>query len=224
MSRLMRRLGDQEFAVIGLGRFGWSLAVRLEETGHSVLGIDRNPEIVQQIANLLTETVALDATNEEALNAAGITEFNTVIVAIGDDFEAAALCVATLKEMGVPNVIARAISSRHNQLLHHIGADRVVQPLQDAGERLAEELGFPTLLKQLDLGPEHIIAQVAIPEGLIGKRLGDLTLREEEGVNILLIHRGADNIISPPPPTILQAGDILVVLGPTDSVLALADS
>ena len=223
MPRLMRHLGDQEFAVIGLGRFGSALAIRLEETGHSVLGADRDAVIVQEIANELTEVVVLDATNEDALRSAGISDFNTVVVAIGRDFEAAALCVATLKDMGVPNVIVQARSERHSQLFSRIGADRVVKPLQAGGERLAEELGIPALLKRLVLSSEYSIAEIAPPDTLLGKRIADLSLREAQRINILLIRRGNDIVISPQADTVLQAGDVLVVLGPTENILRLAD-
>jgi trk system potassium uptake protein TrkA len=188
-----------------------------------VLGIDRNAEIVQRNADDLTETVVLDATNEDALRAAGIPEFNTVIVAIGRDFEAAALCVGTLKDLGVPNVIVQARSLRHQQLFSRIGADRVVMPLQAGGERLAEELGIPALLKRLDLSPDYTIAELATPPSLVGKRIGDLNLRETQSINILIIRRGDEINVSPPAHVTLQENDVLVVLGPTENVLALAD-
>ena len=223
MPRLLRHLGDQEFAVIGLGRFGRALAVRLEETGHSVLGLDRDPAIVQEVANDLTEVVVLDATIEDALLAAGIPDFNTVIVAIGRDFEAAALCVATLKTLGVPNVIVQARSDRHGQLFTHIGADRVVKPLQTGGERLAEELGIPALLKRLDLGDEYSIAEIAPPASILGKRLSDLEWRETQQINILLIRRAGDIMVSPSADTVVREDDVLVALGPTANILALAD-
>ncbi len=223
MPRLLRHLGDQEFAVIGLGRFGRALAVRLEETGHSVLGIDRDAAIVQDVANELTEAVVLDATNEDALKAAGIPDFNTVVVAIGRDFEAAALCVAALKNLGVPNVIAQARSHRHSQLFARIGADRVVKPLQTGGERLAEELGIPALLKRLDLSDKYSIAEIAPPASILGQRISDLDWRATQQINILLIRRGDEIMVSPPADTVLQEGDILVALGPIANILALAD-
>ncbi len=224
MPRLMRRLGDQEFAVIGLGRFGRALAVRLEETGHAVLGIDHNPSLVQEVASLLTDTVVLDATNADALRAAGIPSFRTVIVAIGRDFEATMLCVGALKELDVPNIIAQARSDRHGHLLSLVGANRVVKPLQTGGERLAEELGIPALLKRLDISPGYTIAEIELPRKLQNKKLADLTLREKDAITILLIRRGDDVIVSPPANTVLQKGDSLIVLGPNDRVLALADS
>ena len=178
---------------------------------------------MQEVANDLTEVVVLDATIEDALQAAGIPDFNTVIVAIGRDFEAAALCVAALKTLGVPNVIVQARSERHGQLFSHIGADRVVKPLQAGGERLAEELGIPALLKRLDLDDEYCIAEIAPPASVLGERLSDLGWRENQQINILLIRRGDDIMVSPPADTVLQKTDVLVALGPTANIVALAD-
>jgi len=223
MKRFSTRLGDQEFAVIGLGRFGAGLALRLEETGHSVLGIDIRTDVVQRLADNLTAVVTLDATDDDALMAAGIKDFNTVIVAIGGDFEDAALCVAALKTIGVPNVIVQASSDRHRQLLERIGADRVVQPLQAGGRILAEELAFPALLKELSIGPDFIIAELKLPEDLVGKRLMDLDLREKYRINVLIIKRGNNMIVSPSAEKVLQKEDILVVLGPKNNVLHMVD-
>ena len=223
MKRFSTRLGDQEFAVIGLGRFGRALALRLEETGHSVLGIDINREVVQRVSDELTAAVVLDATDDDALKAAGIADFNTVIVAIGGEFEAAALCVAALKNLQVDNVIVQASSDVHRQLLLRIGADRVVQPLQAGGRILAEELAFPSLLKEVRIGPDYIIAELLLPPKLVGKRLMDLDLREASRINVLLIKRGDDLIVSPSADKELLADDLLVVLGPKENVLKLAD-
>ncbi len=223
MKRFSTRLGDQEFAVIGLGRFGRALALRLEETGHSVLGIDINPAVIQRVADELTAVVALDAVDDDALVASGIKDFNTVIVAMGGEFEATALCVANLKNMGIPTVIAQASSDQHRQLLLRIGADRVVQPLQDGGRTLAEELAFPALLKELSIGPDFIIGELLLPPKLVGKRLMDLDLRENYRINILLIKRRDQVIVSPKADKVLEDGDLLVVLGPKNNVLMLAD-
>jgi trk system potassium uptake protein TrkA len=223
IKRVSKRIGDQEFAVIGLGRFGRALALRLEETGHSVLGIDIDRGVVQRIADDLTAAVVLDATDEGALDAAGIKDFNTVIVALGGVFEAAALCVAALKGMEVPNVIVQASSDQHRQLLLRIGADRVVQPLQAGGRRLAEELAFPLLLRELSVGPDYIIAEISPPAKFIHKHLSELDLRDAYSINVLLIKRGKELLVSPSAETELLAGDILVVLGPKEKVLQLVD-
>jgi trk system potassium uptake protein TrkA len=131
----------REYAVIGLGRFGSSLALRLIELGHSVLGIDRDREIVQRLADDLTQTAVLDASDEVALQDVGITAFDAVIVAIGADFESNLMATTALKGLAVPLVIAKALSDRQRTILLRVGADRVILPEIEAGQRLADELG-----------------------------------------------------------------------------------
>ena len=223
ITRLASRLGDQEFAVIGLGRFGSALALRLESLGHSVLGVDINQSIVQRVADELTAAVSLDATDQDALETAGVGDFNTVIVAMGGVFEAAALCVAALKNMGVPTVIVQASSDQHRQLLLRIGADKVVQPLQSGGERLAEELAFPLLLRELRIGNDYTVAKIAPPPKFIQKQLAELNLRDAYNINVLLIKRNDDIIVTPSSTTRLQENDELVILGPKESIIQLVD-
>ncbi len=127
---------DKELAIIGLGRFGGSLARRLESLGHPVLGIDVEPRTVKEIADEITETVVLDATDEDALRQVDITAFQTVVVAISSNFEASALITSTLKIMGIPHVIAVSNSDRHRQILLRIGADRVILPDEESGYQL----------------------------------------------------------------------------------------
>jgi len=223
IKKLSHRIGEQEFAVIGLGRFGRALALRLEETGHSVLGIDIDRDVVQRLADDLTAAVALDATDADALVEAGIMDFGVVVVAMGGFFEAAALCVAALKELGVPRVIAQASSDQHRRLLARIGADQVVQPLQAGGRLLADELAFPLLLRELSVGPDYIVAEIAPPPKFISHPLHELHLRKNYGINVLLIKRGDDLLVSPAADTILQDGDVMVVLGSKDKILQLVD-
>ena len=127
--------------MIGLGRFGSSLALRLVELGHSVLGIDRDREIVQRLADDLTQTAVLDASDEVALQDVGITAFDAVIVAIGADFESNLMATTALKGLDVPLVIAKALSDRQRTILLRVGADRVILHEIEAGQRLADELG-----------------------------------------------------------------------------------
>jgi len=203
----------REFAVLGLGRFGSSLVRRLEANGYAVLAIDINPDAVQQIAASATQAVALDTTNEQALRAVDIGSFDTVIVAIGADFEANLLTVAALKNLGVPNVICKAHTDRQRDILLRVGASRVVQPEQSGGIRLAEELSAPTMLERLPLGPSHSIAELIIPHKLAWQSLSQLDLRNRYQVTVLLIKRGDNLIVSPTPDVVLQEDDILVILG-----------
>ncbi len=208
----MRRK-KEEFAVIGLGRFGSSLAIALEQAGHHVLGIDEDPDIVQRFANVLTHVVSIDATDEAALRAVDIMSFNTVIVAIGTDFESSILVTVGLKNLGIKTVCCKTVSGRQANILHRVGADRVVQPEADAGRRLAEELLAPSVLERFHLDPRFSIAELQVPRSLVFLSLIQSDIRAKYGISVLVIKRGDQLMTSPPPETILLEGDVLVVLG-----------
>jgi trk system potassium uptake protein TrkA len=208
----------QEFAIIGLGRFGTSLALRLEELGHNVMAIDSDPVLVQNIADSVTHAATLDATNEDALQVAGITSFDTVIVAIGADFEANLLTTASLKNLGVKNIVCKTQTNRQRDILLRIGADRVVQPEQNSAARLAEEMSTPTMLDRIILGPGYSLAEVVLPKRLAYRSLAQCNLRQHHHVTVLLVKRGDDLIIAPPSDIIFQPDDTLVVLGPDESI------
>ena len=149
----------KEFAVIGLGRFGGSLAQRLEALGHVVLGVDVDMARVQEFSDKITSVAGLDATVENALEEVDIASFGTVIVAVGSDFEANALVTAYLKGLGISRVITVAQTRRHSDILLRIGADQVIVSDEDSGIRLAEVLAAPNLLERVVLDGEHSIIE-----------------------------------------------------------------
>jgi trk system potassium uptake protein TrkA len=201
---------EKEFAIIGLGRFGNSLARRLEELGHSVLGIDNDSQRVKDIADKIHESVILDATNEDALRQVDITAFQTVVVAIGRNFEACALITSTLKNLGIPHVISLSNTDRHRQILLRIGADCVVLPDDESGNRLAEELSIPGILVELPLSQDYRLIEIKPPTWLLGKGIKEC---EEYDVIVVLILRGDELIISPDLNTHILQDDILVLVG-----------
>lgn len=203
----------RDFAVIGLGRFGAALALALEEHGHHVLGIDENEDTVQRYADYLTQAVKLDATDEEALRTVDIAAFETVVVAIGTDFESNLLATVALKNLGVRKVICKTITKRQQDILRKVGADRVILPEFEAGCRLADELMNPGLLERFHLGPGYSIAEVITPRSLANQSLNQLDLRKRFGVNVLLVKRGEDITTSPRAEFILLTGDVMVILG-----------
>lgn len=209
---------QHEYAVIGLGRFGSGVALTLEESNHYVLGIDSDRDVVQRLSDRLTHVAALDATDEKALRAVDIASFDTVIVAIGDDFEANLLATVALKSLGVRQVISKAPTRRQMQILQKVGADRVIQPEYEAGRRLAEELRTPAILEKVVLGPAHALAEVVTPPALVHQSLAQIDLRQKYGVTVLLVKRGDDVEVSPPADFILQPDDLLVVLGSNECI------
>lgn len=220
----MARNHHHEFAVIGLGRFGASLALTLMRNGYTVLGIDRDPEIVQRLADAITQTVALDSTDEEALRAVGVMSFDTVVVAIGTSFEANLLTTVALKSLGVRRVICKALTERQRDILLKIGADRVILPEYEAGQRLAEELSVPGMVDHMILGGEHCVTEMRAPEALVGRTLRQADLRGKHALTLLAVKTDDRLIALPPAEYTFAAGDLLVLVGRTADLHAFSDA
>ena len=201
---------EKEFAVIGLGSFGGSLARRLEALGHPVMGIDMDPRLVKEIADEITEAVILDATDEDALQQVDITAFQTVVVAIGKNFEANALITSTLKRLGIAHVISQSNTRRHREILSRIGADRVILPEEESGYLLADELSIPGMLQRLHLSQDYSLIEIKTPHRLLGKNINDC---DPYDVIVVLILRGDELIINPDESTRFMPEDILVLVG-----------
>ena len=208
-------MGKHEFAVIGLGRFGRNVALTLEQNGHQVLGIDENEELVQELAPYLTQAVILDSTSMEALKAVDIMSFDTVVVAIGTDFEANILTTVLLKELGVNRVICKAPTLQQEKILQRLGADEVVMPERESAVRLAETLYNPGMLEKFSLGADtdYTIAEYTVPRKMCNQTMGQNDIRGRLGINVLVIKRGEDVIVNPGADVILHTGDVLVMLG-----------
>lgn len=214
-----RRQGEQEFAVIGLGRFGASLARRLEELGHIVLGLDAAIAHVQAIADDITSAVVLDPTDEDALREVDIASFHTIIVGLEDDFEATALITANLKSLGIQRLICLAGTGRHRDILRRIGADQVIVSDEDSGNRLAETLALPSMQERVVLDSENSLTELKAPASLVGKPLSSLG---EYGLTAILIQRRGALTPCPVPETRLEADDTLFVVGLRRNLLTVA--
>jgi trk system potassium uptake protein len=214
-----RRQAEKEFAVIGLGRFGASLARRLEDLGHIVLGVDRDLARVQAISDDITSAIALDATNEDALQEIDIDSFPVVIVGIGDDFESSALVTAYLKSLGIPRVICLAETWRHRDLLLRIGADQVILSDEESGIRLAETLAAPNMLERVLLDAEYSLVELKPPGSLVGQPVSVLGKYE---IILLMIQRQDQLIPNPDGGMHLEQNDTLFVVGLREKLLVLA--
>ncbi|HEY8497919.1 MAG TPA: TrkA family potassium uptake protein [Limnochordales bacterium] len=208
----MRRRRQRQFAVIGLGAFGSSVAATLYQLGQEVLAADASEQRVQEIAPLVTHAVQVDATDEQALKALGIRNFDVAVVAIGD-IEASILATSLIKGLGVPYVVARAVSELHGRVLERVGADRVVRPERDMGIRVAHTLLSGNLIEYVELTPGYSIVEVMAKEPFVGRSLRDLDLRAKYGINILAIRRGAKVLAVPGADTVIEPGDILLAMG-----------
>lgn len=204
----------KQYAVIGLGRFGTSIARRLHEAGQEVLGIDIDEEKVEDAIAYVTDGVISDSTEEKALSSLDITNFDCVIVAIGDDIQASILTCMLLKNLGIQKIIAKAIGKRHGQVLGAIGVDLIIYPERDMGERVANQLLSPNTLDYIELSKDHNLEEVITPSKMIGKNLRELDVRAKFNVSVIAIIRKGDMIIvSPSPEELLQKEDILVTIG-----------
>ncbi|TCP53681.1 trk system potassium uptake protein TrkA [Tumebacillus sp. BK434] len=208
----------KQFAVVGLGRFGTSVARTLYEMGYDVLGIDSDDDIIQDIADLVTHAVTADSTDENALKSIGIRNFDVVIVAIGNDVKNSILTTLILKELGVQYIVVKAQDELHGKVLEKIGADKVVYPERDMGYRVAHNLVSPNILDYIELAPDYSIYELQAPSKFIGKSLEQLDLRRRYGVNVMAIKHGKDINISPIATDLLHQGDVLVVVGKNEDL------
>jgi len=205
----------KQFAVIGLGRFGFSVATALARMGCQVLAIDSDAEKVEAIMDEVTHAIQADARDEEALKAAGIRNVDVAIVAIGENVEANILVTLIVKELGVKCVVAKALNDLHAKVLAKIGADKIVFPERDMGIRVARTLAAGNVLEHIDLSPDYSIVEIAASRRLAGKTLGQLNLRAKHGVMVVAIKHGDNIVVAPGAEDVVREGDILVLIGPT---------
>ena len=220
----MKRVG-----IIGAGRFGLSLAEALAETGIEVLLIDRNNALVQAAIKKVTWAVQCDATSANALESAGISECDTVVVAIGSNVEASMLVTANCKELGIKTVISKATSEIHGKILDKLGADHVVYPDRESAHRLARNITEHNAYDLLEISEGLSLAEIDVPEACVGKTLAEADLRKKSGVTVLCIRRPDPKnnrkplqVLIPNPNDAFEAEDKLIVFGTTSGIDALS--
>jgi trk system potassium uptake protein TrkA len=208
----------QQFVVVGLGRFGSSLALELMDLGYEVLGIDRNEEVVHEFSNRLTHAVVADSTEEEVLKSLGVRNFDCGIVAIGSDIQTSILTAILLKDSGIKTVVAKAISVLHGRALEKLGIDRVIFPERDMGVRVAHQLVTTNMLDYIELSKDYSIVELKAPNCLNGKSLAELNPRVRFGCSIVALHREHGIIVAPTAMDQIREGDIMVVIGPNRKI------
>ncbi|QYR20491.1 TrkA family potassium uptake protein [Paenibacillus sp. sptzw28] len=213
-----------QFVIIGLGRFGSSLARELIQLDYEVLGIDKDEEAVQDMSQVLTHAVVAESTDEEVLRSLGVRNFDCGVVAIGDDIQASILTAIILKDLGVKKVVAKAMSELHGRVLEKIGVDRVVYPERDMGIRVAHQLVSPNLLDYIELSKEYTIAELAVPKCLNGVSLQDLNPRARFGCSIVAINKPKGIIIAPSATDVLAEKDVMVVIGTNNQIEQFEES
>jgi len=209
------RKDNHQFAVIGLGRFGRSVCSTLHNLGYQVLATDVDEKRVSEALNeeIVGHALQLDSTEPAALKEAGIFEFDTVIVAIGNYVQESIITTLNVKEGGVPHVVAKASSEVHRKLLNRVGADHVVFPEYEAGCALARTLTKPGILERFDLDPDNSIVELIVPDEFHGKTIAELQLRNRYGLNMLAVSHDSKFIINPELTKRLEKGSAMVVIG-----------
>lgn len=204
----------KNFVVIGMGRFGFSVARTLYEMGHDVLAVDSDEELVQEISPYVTHAVQIDATDESALKSLGISNMDAAIVAMGDDVKASILIALLCKELGAGMVIAKAQDALHGKVLSKMGVDRVVYPEREMGFRVAQSLASANILECIDLSEEYSIAEIEVLKEWDNRTLKELDLRKKFGINVMAIKNGEGGLnISPLGDDVIRQKDVLVVIG-----------
>jgi len=215
----------RQFAVIGLGRFGYSVAETLVKKGCEVLAIDKNEAAIEAVSDFATYAVQCDATDPKALKSISTQNVDVAVVSIGEDIEASILIVMTLKELGVRQIIAKAVTPIHGRILLNLGVTEVIFPERDAAIRLAHRLIAPNVLEYLELSPGYSIEEIAVPLKIAGKKLKESQIRTLFGVNVIAVRKKVARVVkgmvkteeifnvSPSPEDVLEKGDILVIVG-----------
>lgn len=210
---------NKTFAVIGLDRFGSNLAINLQQLGHEVIGVDSNSERVRRISDNITHAAIGDPTDEEVLRTLGIKNADVAIVALTENIQSGVLVTLMLKEMGMKNVIAESTSEIHGRILTKVGADKVIYPEKDMGERLAKSLSNTDIMEYIDLSDEYSIMEIRVPKSWAGKSILELNVRANYNINIIACRGTDDSIsISPDPKMPLVAENKLIVVGANESI------
>jgi trk system potassium uptake protein len=212
---------DDSVVVIGMGRFGKSVATSLAQLGHEVLGIDENAELVQEMSGTLTHMVQANSTSVETLRQLNIGNFAHAVVAIGSDLEASILSVLALSELGVPDIWAKAVNERHGRILQRTGAHHVIQPEKLMGERVAH-LVTSKLMEYITFDDDFAIAQAHAPQDSIDKTLQESALRQRYNVTVVGIKRPGEDFTYGQPDTMVRHGDVMIIAGKIHDVEAFA--
>ena len=212
----MRR---KQFGVIGLGRFGSAMAMTLTELGHDVIGVDGDESRVQQLADVITHALQLDATDEKALRAAGIQDVDVAVVSIGENIESSLLVVMQLRELGIETIVAKAVTPLHGRILEKLGVSRVIFPEREMAIRVAHSLVMSNVIDYIELSRDFSMVEVPAPDAFVGRTLKQLELRPRLGLTLIAIKRQSDDSgtvvtnIAPAADETIRRGDILALLG-----------
>lgn len=203
----------KSFLIIGLGRFGSALAVELAQQGNEVVVCDRDRDQVNRLADMVTQAMVMDSMDEGMLKSIGVHNFDCVVVAFSNHLENNILLTMMLKTMAVKNLVVKARDTLHSSVLQKLGVDRIVQPEQEVGKRMAQILSNNNLMDFIEIVDGFSVAEIKVPKMWSGKSIRDANIRARYGLNVLAVKKEGCVFPSPTPDYVMQLSDILVVMG-----------
>ena len=208
----------KQFVVLGLGSFGASVAVTLQQLGCDVVAVDQDMERINDIADKVTYAMQADIGNPDLLQSLGSRNYDGIVVASSENLEGSILATLAAKEMGISYILCKAHNSRYAQVLRKLGADAVVFPEEEMGRKIAKNLLSANLADWIELSPDYSIVETAVPKRWIGRTLKDLDVRRTYGVNVVGVKEGDHVEITPDPDVSLKEGMILMLIGSNEAL------
>ena len=209
---------EKNVLVLGLGRFGSALAKKLFEKDVEVMAVDRDYTKVQKMSDSVTYAAQADMTDEDAMKDLGIKNFDIAVIATGSNIEASIEATLICKDAGITTVIAKATTVTHERILEKIGADKIIFPELDSGERLARVISGSNLLEFIEFSNEFSLAEVRVHKAWVGKDLMELDFRNKYNLNVVAFERGGKTILNPGPHTKIEKNDLVVLIGRKEDV------
>ncbi|MDO4866317.1 MAG: TrkA family potassium uptake protein [Clostridia bacterium] len=209
---MSRKNQKKQYIVVGLGRFGRAIAETLCKDGEEVLGVDRRMDLVEDMRDVLTHVVQMDAMDRDALEALGVQDFDVAFVTMGSDIRASGTIVMSLKELGAKRVIAKAHDEFHGRMLEKLGADQVLFPERDMGRRVAHTLVSGNIIDFLELSSEYSMVEIRPKSEWVGRTLQELSMRSRMGINVVAIRNGDKLNAMPKPGDVLREEDVLLAV------------
>jgi trk system potassium uptake protein len=208
-------MDKKSFLIIGVGRFGSSVALTLSGYGHDVMVVDSDEALIQQISPDVTNAVVADAASESSMKALGVKDFDAVVLAIGFDIQASIMAAILLIELDAQYVVAKSQTDLHGKVLSKIGVNRVVYPERDMGQKLAHSLIAPTIIDLIELSDDYSVVEVSAPAEMVGKTLQELNLRSRYGISVIALRRDgrSKTNISPAAEDMIKSDDVIVAVG-----------
>jgi len=211
-------MSDKQYSVIGLGRFGLSVCKELQSSGAQVLAVDIDEERVKEAANFVSQAIVANCTSEETVKELRLDDYDMVMVSIGSDVNSSILTTLVVKESGAKAVWVKANDKFHGKILSKIGADHIIMPERDMGIRVARKMLDRRVLEFIDLGSGLAMTEIVIGSNFLGKKLGDLKLCKENGVEVLGFKRGPNLTKAPELDVSLEIGDVVIIAGPKETL------